>query len=177
MRPYSLRRRVRRRSGQAPHAHHEGTWSAARRMDGSASCDASAFWRKARALRRSTPARLPPAGSFCGFASQALAIDLNPRSGLPGTWAPRVLPASSLSQSSELLAARSSCRTDRPRGSPSLRLRVEAAGAAHRPQGANAPNPAQTKAGAVLRAGPVWLLHFKNASRSAPHEQVMGIYG
>jgi hypothetical protein len=23
---------------------------------------------------------------------------------------------------------------------------------------------------------PVWLLHFKNASRSAPHEQVMGIY-
>jgi hypothetical protein len=55
-------------------------------------------------------------------------------------------------------------------------LRVEAAGAAHRPQGANAPNPAQTKAGAVLRAGPVWLLHFKNASRSAPHEQMMRIY-
>jgi hypothetical protein len=54
-------------------------------------------------------------------------------------------------------------------------LRSEAAGAAHRTQErANAPNPAQTKAGAVLRAGPVWLLHFKNASRSAPHEQVSG---
>jgi hypothetical protein len=46
-------------------------------------------------------------------------------------------------------------------------LRLKVLGSATRER----PEFGHTKAGAVLRAGPVWLLHFKNASRSVPHEQ------
>ena len=45
-------------------------------------------------------------GSCCGDRTP----QLNSRYALPGTWCPRVLPVSDLSQSSELLADRSWCR-------------------------------------------------------------------
>jgi hypothetical protein len=117
-----------------------------------------------RGLLRKT-ARLPAhrCGDFC------------PRAGLPGTRASGYGPRLSGSPNPSPVKAPHR-RVVVPAGRSPVASRSFACEA--KPQaphtGRIAPVPAQTKAGAVLRAGPVWLLHFKNASRSAPHEQVIG---
>jgi hypothetical protein len=131
------------------------------------------FGERAHALRRSTPAAFPGGRSFAVLHHAAFAAQHEPKACASwDAWLSRALPAFALSAVQRAprravvmppgqfpgLPESPLARRSRGRRTPALRR--------------EAPIPAQTKAGAVLRAGPVWLLHFANASRSAPHEQV-----